>query len=91
MENLAQDLRSVEDSHGRNVLNLVVVVGYLKRTPGERPRGPLPVAAQRRHPGRVPEDRRVEIARDRGVTEDLPLTRPQVLPETPPGYSKQPA
>ncbi len=31
MENLAQDLRSVEDSHGRNVLNLVLVVGYLKK------------------------------------------------------------
>jgi hypothetical protein len=31
MENLAQDLRSVEDSHGRNVLNLVVVAGYLKK------------------------------------------------------------
>jgi hypothetical protein len=31
MENLAQDLHSVEDSHGRNVLNLVLVVGYLKK------------------------------------------------------------
>jgi hypothetical protein len=31
MENLAQDLRSVEESHGRNVLNLVLVVGYLKK------------------------------------------------------------
>ena len=31
MENLSQDLRSVEDSHGRNVLNLVLVVGYLKK------------------------------------------------------------
>ena len=31
MENLGQDLRSVEDSHGRNVLNLVLVVGYLKK------------------------------------------------------------
>lgn len=31
MGNLAQDLRSVEDSHGRNVLNLVLVVGYLKK------------------------------------------------------------
>ena len=31
MENLAQDLRSIEDSHGRNVLNLVVVAGYLKK------------------------------------------------------------
>ena len=29
--NLGQDLRSVEDSHGRNVLNLVLVVGYLKQ------------------------------------------------------------
>ena len=26
-----QDLRSVEESHGRNVLNLVLVVGYLKK------------------------------------------------------------
>jgi hypothetical protein len=31
MENLAQDLRTAEDSHGRNVLNLVVVVGYLRK------------------------------------------------------------
>jgi len=31
MENLGQDLRSVEDSHGRNVLNLVLVSGYLKK------------------------------------------------------------
>jgi hypothetical protein len=31
MENLGQDLRSVEDSHGRNVLNLVLVLGYLKK------------------------------------------------------------
>jgi hypothetical protein len=31
MEHLGQDLRSVEDSHGRNVLNLVLVVGYLKK------------------------------------------------------------
>ena len=32
MENLGQDLRSVEESHGRNVLNLVLVVGYLEET-----------------------------------------------------------
>jgi len=31
MENLSQDLRLIEESHGRNVLNLVLVVGYLKR------------------------------------------------------------
>ena len=31
MENLGQDLRSVEDSHGRNVLNLVLVLGYLRK------------------------------------------------------------
>ena len=31
MENLGHDLRSVEESHGRNVLNLVLVVGYLKK------------------------------------------------------------
>jgi ParB-like chromosome segregation protein Spo0J len=31
MENLNQDFRQIEDSHGRNVLNLVLVVGYLKR------------------------------------------------------------
>jgi ParB-like chromosome segregation protein Spo0J len=31
MGNLAQDLRTAEDSHGRNVLNLVVVVGYLRK------------------------------------------------------------
>ena len=31
MGNLSQDLRSVEDSHGRNVLNLVLVIGYLKK------------------------------------------------------------
>jgi hypothetical protein len=31
MENLSHDLRSVENSHGRNVLNLVLVVGYLKK------------------------------------------------------------
>ena len=31
MENLGQDFRLVEESHGRNVLNLVLVVGYLKK------------------------------------------------------------
>lgn len=31
MENLRHDLRSVEESHGRNVLNLVLVTGYLKK------------------------------------------------------------
>jgi hypothetical protein len=31
MENTSQDLRQLEDSHGRNVLNLVLVVGYLKK------------------------------------------------------------
>jgi ParB-like chromosome segregation protein Spo0J len=31
MENLCKDLRGVEESHGRNVLNLVLVVGYLKK------------------------------------------------------------
>ncbi len=31
MENLSQDLRSVEETHGRNVLNLVLAVGYLKK------------------------------------------------------------
>ena len=65
MENLAQELRSVEDSHGKNVLNLVLVVGYLEKAPGQRPGGPLPVAALRRHPGRIPEDRRIEDAGDR--------------------------
>ncbi len=31
MENLSQDLRQIEESHGRNVLNLVLAVGYLKK------------------------------------------------------------
>jgi ParB-like chromosome segregation protein Spo0J len=31
MENLSRDLRSIEDTHGQNTLNLVVVVGYLKK------------------------------------------------------------
>ena len=31
MGNLGGDLRSVEQSHGRNVLNLVLVMGYLKK------------------------------------------------------------
>jgi len=31
MEKLAQEFRSVEDSHGRNVLNVVVVAGYKKK------------------------------------------------------------
>ena len=31
MENASQDLRQIEDSHGRNVLSLVLVVGYLKK------------------------------------------------------------
>ncbi|MBN1909330.1 MAG: ParB N-terminal domain-containing protein [Pirellulales bacterium] len=31
MENLSQDFRLIEESHGRNVLNLVLVVGYLKK------------------------------------------------------------
>jgi hypothetical protein len=31
MEHLSQDLRTIEETHGRNVLNLVLVVGYLKK------------------------------------------------------------
>jgi hypothetical protein len=31
MESLGQDYRLIEESHGRNVLNLVLVVGYLKK------------------------------------------------------------
>ncbi len=31
MESLGQDFRLIEDTHGRNVLNLVLVVGYLKK------------------------------------------------------------
>jgi hypothetical protein len=31
MENLSQDLQMAEESLGRNVLNLVLVVGYLKK------------------------------------------------------------
>ena len=31
MESLGQDFRLIEESHGRNVLNLVLVVGYLKK------------------------------------------------------------
>lgn len=31
MENLSKDFRSVEDSHGQNVLHLVLVTGYLKK------------------------------------------------------------
>jgi hypothetical protein len=31
MDSLVRDLRLIEDSHGRNVLNLVLVVGYLKK------------------------------------------------------------
>lgn len=31
MENVSQDFRLIEESHGRNVLNLVLVVGYVKK------------------------------------------------------------
>jgi len=31
MESLGQDFHFIEDSHGRNVLNLVLVVGYVKK------------------------------------------------------------
>lgn len=31
MESLSQDFRMIEESHGRNTLNLVLVVGYLKK------------------------------------------------------------
>lgn len=31
METLGQDFRQIEDSHGKNVLNLVLVIGYLKK------------------------------------------------------------
>ena len=35
MENLNHDLRSVEDSHGRNMLNLVLVVGNIEEAVGK--------------------------------------------------------
>jgi hypothetical protein len=31
MESINQEMRSLEETHGRNVLNLVIVVGYLKK------------------------------------------------------------
>lgn len=31
MEGLEKDFRTIEESHGKNVLNLVIVVGYLKK------------------------------------------------------------
>jgi hypothetical protein len=31
MEHLSRDLRVIEETHGQNTLNLVVVVGYLKK------------------------------------------------------------
>ena len=31
MESVGQDFRLIEESHGRNVLNLVLVMGYLKK------------------------------------------------------------
>jgi hypothetical protein len=31
MDNLGRDFAQIEDNHGRNVLNLVIAVGYLKR------------------------------------------------------------
>lgn len=30
METITSDFKQIEDSHGKNVLNLVIVVGYLK-------------------------------------------------------------
>ena len=68
MENLGQDLRSVENSHGRNVLNLVLVDGLSQEALGEREGRPLPVTAQRRNLGRVPEDRRIEDPGDRRMS-----------------------
>ena len=31
MESLSKDFKKIEEIHGKNVLNLVIVVGYLKR------------------------------------------------------------
>lgn len=31
MESIGRDFKMIEDSHGRNVLNLVIVVGYVKK------------------------------------------------------------
>ena len=31
LDSLSQDFRLIEESHGRNTLNLVLVVGYLKK------------------------------------------------------------
>lgn len=31
VESVATDFRRIEQSHGKNVLNLVIVVGYLKK------------------------------------------------------------
>ncbi|MCC7085136.1 MAG: ParB N-terminal domain-containing protein [Pirellulales bacterium] len=31
METISQEMRTLEETHGRNVLNLVIVVGYLKK------------------------------------------------------------
>ena len=31
MESISHDFRQIEESHGKNVLNLVVCVGYLRK------------------------------------------------------------
>jgi predicted NAD-dependent protein-ADP-ribosyltransferase YbiA (DUF1768 family) len=31
METIGRDFKLIEESHGKNVLNLVIVVGYLKK------------------------------------------------------------
>jgi len=50
MESLNQDFRLIEESHGRNVLNLVLVVGYLRKLlDNARSSGSFPTL--RRHPG----------------------------------------
>lgn len=31
MESITRDFKQIEDTHGKNTLNLVIVIGYLKK------------------------------------------------------------
>jgi hypothetical protein len=56
LETLGREFKLIEDSHGKNLLNLVLVAGYLRKLL-ENPRvlkAPVPPPGDRR---RVPEDR----------------------------------
>ncbi len=49
-------IKRVQEEYEKNLLNLVVVIGYLRPPPGQRCNRLVPFPSRASHPGRIPEN-----------------------------------